>query len=129
MKLLLDTHTLLWFDTKPERIPVKILSLIRDKNNSVCVSAITAWELTIKARLSKLPEAEPLLTNYFANLARYGFSEITFTSTHALAEKGLSQAHKDPFDRALVAQALVEGFYLVSDDPEVKKFDEISVLW
>lgn len=129
MRLLLDTHAFLWFDTEPQRIPVETRKLIRDRTNRVYVSAISAWELTIKVRLGKLAEAEPLLNTYLASLARYGFGELAFTSTHALAEKGLSQAHNDPFDRALVAQALTDGLNLVSNDPEVKKFNEISVIW
>lgn len=129
MTLLLDTHTLLWFDVAPSRIPEKTRDLISDEANEVYISAISAWELTIKARLGKLPEAEPLLKTYFASLARYGFRELTFTSTHGLAEQGLSQAHKDPFDRALVAQALTENLTLVSDDHEMKKFTEITTLW
>ncbi len=129
MRLLLDTHTLLWLDTESRHIPIEIRNLIRDKANSVYVSAISAWELTIKARLGKLTEAEPLLESYFASLARYGFSELAFTSTHALAEKTLSHTHTDPFDRALIAQALTEGLSLVSSDPEIKKFSEVSVVW
>ena len=129
MRFFLDTHTFLWFDTKPQRVPVETRELIRDRDNQVYVSAISVWELSIKARLGKLTEAEPLLETYFASLARYGFSELTFTSTHALAEKNLSQTHTDPFDRALVAQALTEGLSLVSSDPEIKEFSEVSVVW
>ena len=93
------------------------------------VSAVTAWELAIKYRLGKLPSAAPLLKNYHASLARYGFRELPFGSSHALAEQRLSSAHKDPFDRALVAQALLEDLQLVSNDPEVAGFTEIDVLW
>ena len=129
MRLLLDTHTFLWFDTKPQRIPVETRNLIRDRNNQAYVSSISAWELTIKVRIGKLLEAEPLLNTYFVSLARYGFNELTFTSTHALAERSLSQAHTDPFDRALVAQALTESVNLVSDDFKIKQFSEVPVIW
>lgn len=129
MRLLLDTHTLFWLDTDPGRLPQNALSVIRDRQNQVYVSAITAWELTIKHRLGKLPGAAPLLANYHASLARYGFKELPFSSTHALAEQRLSSSHKDPFDRALVVQALLEDLQLVSNDPEVAGFIEIDVLW
>lgn len=129
MNLLLDTHALLWFDTEPTLIPAQTLSLIRDKNNQVYASAISAWELSIKVRLGKLSKAEPLLNNYPANLIRYGFIDLPFTSAHAITEKSLSQTHKDPFDRALIAQTLSEGLDLISNDPEVQKFKEIKVIW
>lgn len=129
MKLLLDTHTLFWLDTDPGRLSQNALGVVRDRQNQVYVSAITAWELAIKHRLGKLPSAAPLLENYHASLARYGFSELPFSSSHALAELGLSSPHKDPFDRALVAQALLEELQLVSNDPEIAGFVEIDVLW
>ncbi len=129
MKLLLGTHTLFCFDTDPNRLSPTALSAIRDRQNQVYVSAVTAWELAIKHRLGKLPSAAPLLESYHASLARYGFRELPLSSTHALAERGLSSLHKDPFGRALVAQALLEKLRLVSRDPEVAGFTEIDVLW
>lgn len=129
MRLLLDTHTLFWLDTDPGRLSSTALRVIRDRENQVYVSAVTAWELAIKHRLGKLPNAAPLLDSYHASLARYGFRELPFSSSHALAERSLSSPHKDPFDRALVVQALLEDLRLVSNDPEVAGFAEIKVLW
>jgi PIN domain nuclease of toxin-antitoxin system len=129
MRLLLDTHTLFWFDTEPNRLSQRALSTVRDRQNQVYISAVTAWELAIKHRLGKLPSAAPLLANYHASLARYGFRELSLSSTHALAERQLSSSHKDPFDRALVAQALLDDLHLVSNDPKVAGFVEIHVLW
>ncbi len=129
MRLLLDTHTLFWLDTEPNRLSLTALSAIRNRQHQVYVSAVTAWELAIKHRLGKLPSAAPLLDSYHASLARYGFKELPLSSSHALAESGLSSPHKDPFDRALVAQALLEELRLVSNDPEVAGFIEINVLW
>lgn len=129
MRLLLDTHALFWLDTDPSRLSLTALSVVRDRRNQVYVSAVTAWELSIKHRLGKLPSAAPLLDSYHASLARYGFRELPLSSTHALAERGLSSPHKDPFDRALVAQALLEELRLVSNDPKVLGFAEIDVLW
>lgn len=129
MRLLLDTHTLFWLDTDPSRLSSTALGIVRDRRNQVYVSAVTAWELSIKHRLGKLPSAEPLLDNYHASLARYGFRELPLSSSHALAERSLSSPHKDPFDRALVAQALLEELRLVSNDPKVAGFAEINVLW
>lgn len=129
MRLLLDTHTLFWLDTDPSRLSSTARGVVRDRQNQVYVSAVTAWELSIKYRLGKLPSAAPLLDSYYASLARYGFRELSLSSSHALAERSLSSPHKDPFDRALVAQALLEELRLVSNDPEVAGFAEINVLW
>ena len=129
MRLLLDTHALYWLDTDPDRLSDTALELATDRHNEVYVSAITTWELTIKHRLGRLPNAAPLLNAYPASLARYGFAELPFSSEHALAESELSSDHKDPFDRALVAQALLEELSLVSRDAEMVRFVEIEVLW
>ena len=127
--VLLDTHALLWFDTSPERLPERALALIRERERRVYVSAITAWELSIKHRLGKLPEAGPLLGAYHATLARYGFTELAFSSVHALKEGELQHLHKDPFDRALASQALTERLPILSKDEELGKFPGVTVLW
>ena len=126
---LLDTHTLFWFDTDPTRLSAAGLAVIKNRQNTVLVSSISAWELAIKHRLGKLPNAHPLLESYHASLSRYGFSELSFTSHHALAERTLSAPHKDPFDRALAAQALTENLTLITNDPEVQRFAEVTTLW
>ena len=126
-EVLLDTHTLLWFDTDPDKLPEQVLNLLRDRDVRVMVSSITAWEFSIKHRLGKLPEAEGLIHEYHQSLAQYGFGELPFTSVHALAEGGLEQLHKDPFDRALAAQAVSEQLVLVSSD---EAFAEVPLsLW
>ena len=93
------------------------------------MSAVSAWELAIKNRLGKLPEADALLAAYAETLRTYGFTELPFTGAHALKDRELSSAHRDPFDRALVAQTLVEGLHLVSKDPAVAAFPGVTVVW
>ena len=127
--VLLDTHALLWFDTSPERLPEEAAALIRDRKRRVYVSAVTAWELTIKHRLGKLPEAAPLFGAYHGTLARYGFTELVFSSVHALKEGELEHDHKDPFDRALAGQALTEELPILSRDPAFATFSGVTVLW
>ena len=129
MRLLLDTHTLLWLDTDLSRLSPRARSLLRDRKNQVYVSAITAWELSIKNRLGKLPSASSLLNSYHSSLARYGFLALPLTSDHALAERTLSADHKDPFDRALVAQAAHEKLSLLSNDPLLAQFSEVQAVW
>lgn len=128
-EVLLDTHVLLWFDSAPERLPKHILALVRDRNQRIYVSAISTWELTIKYRSGKLPEAEALLGSYYDSLHTYGFTELPFTGVHALKDRELGSAHKDPFDRALVAQAMSEQFALVSKDPHVAAFPGVTIIW
>jgi PIN domain nuclease of toxin-antitoxin system len=127
--LLLDTHTLFWFDTEPERLSAKALALIRNRQTRVYVSAITAWELSIKHHLGKMPAAKPLLDDYHATLARYGFTELPFSSVHALVAGKLEHPHKDPFDRALVAQAVSERLAIVSNDDAIRGFAGVQTIW
>lgn len=126
---LLDTHTLLWFDLTPWALSDKVRLLLRDRRARIYVSAMTAFEIAIKYRIGKLPEAEPLIAHYHETLARYGFSELPFTNVHALATVELRNPHKDPFDRVLVAQALSEQLVLVSGDEALRGFTEIKVIW
>ena len=113
-EFLLDTHTLLWFDTDPSQLSSTALQLIQDPNTSVFVSSMTVWELGIKFSLGKLPAAHGLVSGYHSTISRYGFLEIAFTSHDALCAARLPATHKDPFDRALVAQALERKLTIVS---------------
>jgi PIN domain nuclease of toxin-antitoxin system len=113
-EFLLDTHTLLWFDTDPTQLSSNALQLIQDSSNTVFVSSMTAWELGIKFSLGKLPAAHGLVSGYHSTISKYGFLEIAFTSHDALRAAKLPATHKDPFDRALVSQALERKLTIVS---------------
>lgn len=126
---LLDTHALLWLDTDAALIPAQTLSLLRTRSDAVFVSSITAWELSIKHGLGKLPEAGPLLADYHASLLRYGFAELLLSSAHGLHAGRWMHAHRDPFDRALASQALLEGLTLVSADAVFGGFPGLTVRW
>ncbi|MEX2536273.1 MAG: hypothetical protein WD273_11825 [Trueperaceae bacterium] len=93
------------------------------------MSVITVWELAIKHCLGRLASADKLLDDYHLSLARYDFTDLRFNSVHALSERGLTDSHGDPFDRALVAQVVVEKLNLIGADPELAKFREVDVLW
>jgi PIN domain nuclease of toxin-antitoxin system len=129
VKLLLDTHVLFWFDTEPGRLSQLALDSILNRNNLVYVSAINAWELTIKFRLGRLPNAKKLLDDFRGSMSNYGFLELPFTSAHAIAEKDLTVPHGDPFDRALAAQAAIEKLNLVTGDEFFAKLPNVQVLW
>ena len=115
-EILLDTHTLLWFDTDPVQLSGTALQLIQNPGNTVFVSSMTAWELGIKFSLGKLPVARGLVSNFHSTISKYNFLEIAFTSSDALRAARLPATHKDPFDRALVAQALERKLTIVSVD-------------
>lgn len=126
---LLDTHTLFWLDTEPQRLSIWALKIVKSPAVPIYASSVNAWELSIKYRLGKLPNAKTLLNSYHSSLARYGFIDLEFNSHHALAEGSLQSIHKDPFDRALVAQARVENLTLVTNDKVIQSFAEIKTTW
>lgn len=127
--LLLDTHVLLWYSVAPKRLPENVLNLVRSRSRTVHVSAVSAWEISIKSRLGKLPQAKSLMDRYHLRLAQYGFQDLPFTSVYALKDRDLELEHNDPFDRALVAQAICEDLAIVSADPQMTAFPGATVVW
>jgi PIN domain nuclease of toxin-antitoxin system len=116
--LLLDTHVLLWWLDDPGRLSKDARKAIRDGRNAVYVSAAVAWEIAIKKALGKLDAPDDLE----AALEASRFLPLPVTIAHALAVRSLPDHHRDPFDRLLIAQALHEGFRLVSRDPVIAKY-------
>ncbi len=121
MKLLLDTHLLLWAAGEPARLPKSAKKLFSDPANDLIFSAASIWEITIKRALGR-PDfrVEPRLLR--RGLLDNGYFELPITSEHALAAETLPPLHKDPFDRILVAQAMVEGITLLAVDSLVAKY-------
>ncbi len=112
MRLLLDSHVLLWWDSDPGKLSQDQLLAIGDPENEVFVSAASAWELGIKQATGKLVLKESIR----ALVLRFGFSELPMTMQHGEAAASLPMLHRDPFDRMLVAQAVVEEMVLVTAD-------------
>lgn len=119
MRLLLDTHILLWWLADELRIPESHREAIRDGRNQVFVSAASAWEAAIKQRLGKLRAPADLKTQVKG--ARFELLNITID--HALAVGELPDHHSDPFDRMLIAQARIEKLTLVTEDPKLRLYD------
>lgn len=124
MRLLLDTHTLLWWLDGDRRLSLKARRAIRDESNTILVSAASAWEITTKARLGKLPRALDVAADVTGCVAGQGFSALDITMLHAQRAGGLAGEHRDPFDRMLIAQAQLEDVAVVSDD---EVFDRYGV--
>ena len=121
MRLLLDTHLLLWAAGQPERLPDVARALIGDPQNELMFSAASLWEVAIKSRLGRADfRAEPRLLR--RGLLENGYDELAVTGEHAVATADLPPIHKDPFDRILVAQAAAEGIPLVTADPVVARY-------
>lgn len=116
MKLLLDTHVTLWSATEPDRLRTEARDAIADGANEARVSIVTAWEIAIKQSLGKLDLPKPAEQWLPAVLRRSGFEVAELGLTAALRVRGLPWHHPDPFDRLLIAQALEEGYTIVSHD-------------
>ncbi len=128
VRLLLDTHAFLWWLDGDRRLPRKTRLLIADADNEITVSAASVWEITTKARIGKLPGAAAVAADVPAAIAGQGFVSLPITATHAQRAGFLPGPHRDPFDRVLVAQSLIEGLPLVSADDV---FDDYGIerLW
>ena len=116
MRLLLDTHALLWWLDGSRRLSRKARAAIGDEATSVFVSAASAWEITTKARLGKLPGAVDVAADVAGCMAGQGFSAMDITILHAQRAGRLPGDHRDPFDRMLIAQAQLEDLPILSDD-------------
>ena len=118
MRLLLDTHVLLWTLEDPSKLRVAAREAIKDWENQVLVSAASVWELAIKAAAGRLKPPESLESG----LENQGFAPLAISVAHALAAGALPRHHGDPFDRMLVAQAQLEGLTIVTRDPDIPRY-------
>lgn len=121
MKLLLDTHLLLWAAGAPDQLPAAARQLLEDPQNELLFSAASLWEIAIKRGLGRSDfqvDARVLRRGLLDN----GYQELAITSAHAVSIDSLPAIHKDPFDRILVAQATVEGIILLTADALVAQY-------
>ena len=121
MKLLLDTHLLVWAAGNPDRLPAAARSLIEDPQNEPIFSSASLWEVAIKHGLGRgdfRVDARLLRRGLLDN----GYGELPITSEHAVALDSLPSIHQAPFDRILIAQSIVEGITLLTADPLVAQY-------
>ncbi|MBA3584832.1 MAG: type II toxin-antitoxin system VapC family toxin [Gemmatimonadetes bacterium] len=128
MRILLDTHALLWWFFDDPQLSDLARDAIRDSGNTVLVSSVSAWEIATKHRLGRLPEAEEAATNLPRLLRRARMTPLPMTIEHALAAGALPGPHRDPFDRMLISQSRLEKAPVVSMDPVFEQYDA-AVLW
>lgn len=122
MRLLLDTHTLLWLAFDDDLLSPHARKMIQTRKSEVFVSAASAWEIATKYRLGKLNFARALAENFIPRITAAGFQLLSISTEHALRAGHLPGAHKDPFDRMLAAQAIHENLPLLSNDPQLDVF-------
>lgn len=121
MKLLLDTHLLLWAAGEPGRLSKEARNLINDPQNELLFSAASLWEVSIKRGLGRNDfSADPRRLR--RGLLDNGYGELPIHSDHVVVLDSLPVIHKDPFDRILVAQAVAEGIELLTTDPQVARY-------
>ena len=127
VRLLLDTHALLWYALDDPRLPATTRRAVVDPDNSVFASAASAWEIATKARLGKLPHG-PLATAFIETVRAHGFRVLPIGAQDAQDAGNLPGPHGDPFDRMLAAQARRRDLALVSGDALLDQFG-VARLW
>ena len=127
MKVLLDTHTFIWWDSQPHRLSATVMALLQDPSTTALLSVASVWEMVIKSQLGKLTLGAPLGT-ILAQQQANGIQILPVALDHVLALETLPTAHRDPFDRLLVAQAISESAALLSSDPILASYP-VQILW
>lgn len=115
MKVLLDTHALIWWLADHPRLSKRARDVIKDEMNDIFVSAASVWEIATKKRIGKL-DTDPFVHGIEEEIATERFSTLVITASHAEKAGSLNHPHRDPFDRMLIGQALVDGLVIVSNE-------------
>lgn len=126
---LLDTHAFIWGITEPSRLGEKALSIMETRANDLWVSAASAWEIATKVRIAKLPGAEFIVHNFEIYASELGARTLSIEASHVLFGGSMAWDHRDPFDRVLAAQALIEGHHLVSMDAVFSEVEGLKLRW
>ena len=128
MRALLDTHAFVWWLADSGRLSRTARQAIADEENDIVVSAASAWEITTKYRLGRLPEGAVAAVDVAGSIAGQGFGELTISVTDAERAGRLPGPHRDPFDRMLIAQALARDLVIVSIDAVFDRYG-VNRLW
>jgi len=127
-RLLLDTHVFIWLDIASSRLSSSVASHLVDRSNILLLSVVSVWEMQIKSQLGKLTLNQPLADMIESQQQINHIKILPVILPHVLALQNLPVPHKDPFDRLLVAQAIVEGAILISNDAILTNYP-VDVLW
>lgn len=128
VRYLLDTHTFLWWAFDSPELSAVARALLAEPANTIFVSSASAWEIATKHRLGKLPEAGALLQDFPGWVETAGFARLPIDLPHAQLAGGFTHPHRDPFDRMIAAQSLVEQLPVIGRDEVVREFG-VQLLW
>lgn len=128
MSLLLDTNALLWWAAGCKKLSRAVIRMIEDHRTEVFVSAASAWEISTKVRIGKLPEAEWMAGQFRRILQSQNFRELPISIEHADLAGSLPGDHRDPFDRLLAAQCRIENLAIATNDVGIKSFG-VKTMW
>jgi PIN domain nuclease of toxin-antitoxin system len=128
MRVLIDTHVLLWALMEPERLSAAANDILSDPSTVLVVSSASAWEIATKHRLGRLNGAHSVVHGYSLHLERLGAEELPIRADHAILAGSLGGEHRDPFDRMLAAQALIETIPIVTGDDAISGLGA-PILW
>lgn len=130
MKLLLDTHVLLWAAGSPDKLSESVVNALLDKKNQLFISVVSVWEIQIKHQLGKLVLDEPISTLIETQKAANGMEILGVDLSHIYVLGELENHHRDPFDRLLIAQAKSENYTLITCDGNINLYaDSVNLLW
>lgn len=128
MRYLLDTNAFLWWDTRSDRLPKHIFEIISDPATTIQISMVSLWEIQIKHQLGKLDLSKPLEQIVREQREKNGFRLLTIDLPHVLALSTLPDHHRDPFDRLLIAQAMIEHLTLITNDAQIARYP-VQTVW
>ncbi|MDQ6739230.1 MAG: type II toxin-antitoxin system VapC family toxin [Actinomycetota bacterium] len=126
---LLDTHTVVWALTEPRKLSAKARRVIQSIDNVLVASAVTAYELSYKHHIGHLPDLDALFVGYRRHVLELTSEELPISGLHALEAGQLDWQHRDPFDRIIAAQAMIEGMPLITADPVFAGLAGLETLW
>jgi PIN domain nuclease of toxin-antitoxin system len=128
MKVLLDTHTFLWWNTEDPRLSTRARQVISDGNNEVFLSVASVWEMAIKAARGRLILPEPPAQYVPSRMGLYRFQPLPVQISHAAHVHDLPPHHNDPFDRLLIAQSQLESLPILTVDADFNRYD-VEIIW
>lgn len=128
MRLLLDTHTLIWFDSEPSQLSAVCRSMLADRSNSLILSIASIWEMQVKCQAGRLNLRVPLSRLIDEQSQNNGLEILPIQPQHVYALQKLPDVHRDPFDRIMIAQAIVENLLFVSKDSLVSQYP-VQQVW
>jgi PIN domain nuclease of toxin-antitoxin system len=128
VRLLLDTHTFLWWLSGDDELSAAARTAIAKAGNSIFISAASAWEITTKHRIGKLPGVAAIVADLTETVISQGFTDLAISLRHGQVAGALPGPHRDPFDRILIAQAMLENLVLVSNEQAFDAYG-VSRLW